>query len=87
MKFLFNVKSEILRQYTRFVDGHRIRLFVVRDTFSFLGGFISFENRDVVVNWDPSKVKKEEEYRVYMAVKAFEYTVRSNDSELLIGVQ
>ena len=33
------------------------------------------------------KVKKEEEYRVYMAVKAFEYTVRSNDSELLIGVQ
>ena len=60
MKFLFNVKSEILRQYTRFVDGHRIRLFVVRDTFSILGGFITFENRDVVVNWDPSKVKKED---------------------------
>lgn len=87
MKFLLNVKSEVLRQYTRFIDGHRIRLFVVRDTFRLFGGFITFESRDVVVNWDQSKVTKEEEYRVNMAVKAFEYTVRSNDSELLIGVQ
>lgn len=87
MKFIFDKKTEILNKHTRIIDGHLITLKVISDRLRFFGGLIETETKDVIVEYDETKVCPEEKYKMDMALHALEYSVRANDSHLLVGIR
>lgn len=87
MKFIFDKKTEILSKHTRIIDGHLITLKVISDRLRLFGGLIETESKDVIVEYDESKVCPEEKYKMDMALRALEYSVRANNSNLLIGIR
>lgn len=87
MKFIFDKKTEILSKHTRIIDGHLISLKVISDRLRFFGGLIETESKDLIVEYDETRIRPEEKYKMAMAVHAIEYSVRANDSHLLIGIR
>ena len=82
MSFLFSKREKILKKITRGVNGHVINFYIIDKRYKILG-FIEFCTREVVSDYDPSKVDANEKYKTDMLVHAAEYTILADNHELM----
>ena len=82
MSFLFSKREKILKKITRGVNGRVINFYIIDKRYKILG-FIEFCTREVVSDYDPSKVDADEKYKTDMLVRAAEYTVLADNHELM----
>ena len=82
MSFLFSKKEKILKKITKGVNGHIINFYIIDKRYKILG-FLEFCTREIVSDYDPSKVDVDEKYKTDMLVHAAEYTILSDNHELM----
>ena len=82
MSFLFSKREKILKKITRGVNGRVINFYIIDKRYKILG-FIEFCTREVVSDYDPSKVDADEKYKTDMLVRSAEYTVLADNHELM----
>lgn len=82
MSFLFSKREKILKKITKGVNGHVINFYIIDKRYKILG-FIEFCTREVVSDYDPSKVDANEKYKTDMLVHAAEYTILADNHELM----
>lgn len=82
MSFLFSKREKILKKITKGVNDHVINFYIIDKRYKILG-FLEFCTREVVSDYDPSKVDVDEKYKTDMLVHAAEYTVLADNHELM----
>ena len=82
MSFLFSKREKILKKITKGVNGHVINFYIINKRYKILG-FLEFCTREIVSDYDPSKVDADEKYKTDMLVHAAEYTVLADNHELM----
>lgn len=82
MSFLFDKKEKILKKITKGVNGRVINFYIIDKRYKILG-FLEFCTREVVSDYDPSKVDTDEKYKTDMLVHAAEYTILADNHELM----
>ena len=82
MSFLFSKREKILKKITKGVNGRVINFYIIDKRYKILG-FLEFCTREVVSDYDPSKVDTDEKYKTDMLVHAAEYTVLADNHELM----
>ena len=82
MSFLFSKREKILKKITKGVNGRVINFYIIDKRYKILG-FMEFCTREVVSDYDPSKVNTDEKYKTDMLVHAAEYTVLADNHELM----
>ena len=82
MSFLFSKREKILKKITKGVNGHVINFYIIDKRYKILG-FLEFCTREIVSDYDPSKVDADEKYKTDMLVHAAEYTVLADNHELM----
>lgn len=84
MSFLFDKKEKILKKITKCVNGRVIDFYIIDKCYKILG-FLEFCTREIVSDYDPSKVDADEKYKTDMLVHAAEYTILADNHELMIN--
>ena len=84
MSFLFSKKEKILKKITKGVNGRVIDFYIIDKHYKILG-FLEFCTREIVSDYDPSKVDADEKYKTDMLVHAAEYTILADNHELMIN--
>ena len=84
MSFLFSKKEKILKKITKCVNGRVIDFYIIDKCYKILG-FLEFCTREIVSDYDPSKVDADEKYKTDMLVHAAEYTILADNHELMIN--
>lgn len=82
MSFLFSKREKILKKITNGVNGHVINFYIIDKRYKILG-FLEFCTREIVSDYDPSKVDADEKYKTDMFVHAAEYTILADNHELM----
>ena len=82
MSFLFSKREKILKKITKGVNGRVINFYIIDKRYKILG-FLEFCTREVVSDYDPSKVDTDEKYKTDMLVHAAESTVLADNHELM----
>ena len=82
MSFLFGKKEKILKKITKDVNGRVIDFYIIDKRYKILG-FLEFCTREIVSDYDPSKVDADEKYKTDMLVHAAEYTILADNHELM----
>ena len=82
MSFLFSKREKILKKITKGVNGYVINFYIIDKRYKILG-FLEFCTREIVSDYDPSKVDADEKYKTDMLVRAAEYTVLADNHELM----
>ena len=83
MSFLYKKTVELLRKDTRIIDAYVVNFYLVKIRYKILG-FFQFTINDLITDINVNNVKLDDRYRIEMAVKAAEYTILSNNSELML---
>lgn len=83
MSFLYKKTVELLRKDTRIIDAYVVNFYLVKIRYKILG-FFQFTINDLITDINVNNVKIDDRYRIEMAVKAAEYTILSNNSELML---
>lgn len=82
MSFLFSKREKILKKITKGVNDRVINFYIIDKHYKILG-FLEFCTREVVSDYDPSKVDTDEKYKTDMLVHAAEYTILADNHELM----
>lgn len=82
MSFLFSKRVKILKKITRVTNAHVINFYIIDKRYKILG-FLEFCTREIVSDYDPSKVDTDEKYKTDMLVHAAEYTILADNHELM----
>ena len=82
MSFLFSKREKILKKITKGVNGHVINFYIMDKRYKILG-FLEFCTREIVSDYDPSKVDADEKYKTDMLAHAAEYTILADNHELM----
>ncbi len=82
MSFLFSKRVKILKKITRVINAHVINFYIIDKRYKILG-FLEFCTREIVSDYDPSKVDADEKYKTDMLVHAAEYTILADNHELM----
>lgn len=82
MSFLFSKREKILKKITKGVNDHVINFYIIDKRYKILG-FLEFCTREIVSDYDPSKVDADEKYKTDMLVHAAEYTILADNHELM----
>ena len=82
MSFLFSKREKILKKITKGVNGRVINFYIIDKRYKILS-FLEFCTREIVSDYDPSKVDADEKYKTDMLVHAAEYTVLADNHELM----
>ena len=82
MSFLFSKREKILKKITKDVNDHVINFYIIDKRYKILG-FLEFCTREIVSDYDPSKVDTDEKYKTDMLVHAAEYTILADNHELM----
>lgn len=83
MSFLYKKTVELLRKDTRIIDAYVVNFYLVKIRYKILG-FFQFTINDLITDINVNNVKIKDRYRIEMAVKAAEYTILSNNSDLML---
>lgn len=83
MSFLYKKTVELLRKDTRVIDAYVVNFYLVKIRYKILG-FFQFTINDLITDINVNNIKTEDRYRIEMAVKAAEYTILSNNADLMI---
>lgn len=83
MSFLYKKTVELLRKDTRIIDAYVVNFYLIKIRYKILG-FFQFTINDLITDININNVKIDDRYRIEMAVKAAEYTILSNNSELML---
>ncbi len=83
MSFLYKKTIQLLRKDTRVIDAYVVNFYLVKIRYKILG-FFQFTINDLITDINVNNVKTEDRYRIEMAVKAAEYTILSNNADLMI---
>ena len=82
MSFLFSKREKILKKITKGVNGRVIDFYIIDKRYKILG-FLEFCTREIVSDYDPSKVDADEKYKTDMLVHAAEYNILADNHELM----
>lgn len=82
MSFLFSKRVKILKKITRVINAHVINFYIIDKRYKILD-FLEFCTREIVSDYDPSKVDADEKYKTDMLVHAAEYTILADNHELM----
>lgn len=82
MSFLFSKRVKILKKITRVINAHVINFYIIDKRYKILG-FLEFCTREIVSDYDLSKVDANEKYKTDMLVHAAEYTILADNHELM----
>ena len=83
MSFLYKKTVELLRKETRIIDAYVVNFYLVKIRYKILG-FFQFTINDLISDINVNNVKIKDRYRIEMAVKAAEYTILSNNTDLML---
>lgn len=83
MSFLYKKTVELLRKDTRVIDAYVVNFYLVKIRYKILG-FFQFTINDLITDINVNNVKIKDRYRIEMAVKAAEYTILSNNTDLML---
>ncbi len=83
MSFLYKKTVELLRKDTRIIDAYVVNFYLVKIRYKILG-FFQFTINDLITDINVNNVKIKDRYRIEMAVKAAEYTILSNNTDLML---
>lgn len=83
MSFLYKKTIQLLRKDTRIIDAYVVNFYLVKIRYKILG-FFQFTINDLITDINVNNIKTEDRYRIEMAVKAAEYTILSNNADLMI---
>lgn len=83
MSFLYKKTVELLRKDTRIIDAYVVNFYLVKIRYKILG-FFQFTINDLITDINVNNVKIKDRYRIEMAVKAAEYTILSNNADLML---
>lgn len=84
MSFLYKKTVKLLRKDTRVIDAYVVNFYLVKIRYKILG-FFQFTINDLITDINVNNVKIKDRYRIEMAVKAAEYTILSNNADLMIN--
>lgn len=83
MSFLFKKTVELLRKDTRIIDAYVVNFYIVKIRCKILG-FFQFTINDIVNDINVNNINIKDRYRIETALKAAEYTILSNNADLMI---
>ena len=83
MSFLYKKTVELLRKDTRIIDAYVVNFYLVKIRYKILG-FFQFTINDLINDINVNNVKIKDRYRIEMAVKAAEYTILYNNTDLML---
>ena len=83
MSLIYERRIEVLKKDTRVIDAYVVNFYIVKIRYK-LFGFIQFTSNELINDINLNRVDEKDWYKIKMAVKAAEYTILSNNAELMI---
>ena len=83
MSLIYERRIEVLKKDTRVIDAYVVNFYIVKIRYK-LFGFIQFTSNELINDINLNEVDEKDWYKIKMAVKAAEYTILSNNAELMI---
>ena len=83
MSLIYERRIEVLKKDTRVIDAYVVNFYIVKVRYKFFN-FIQFTSNELINDINLNEVDEKDWYKIKMAVKAAEYTILSNNAELMI---